>query len=163
MKANSKIEFTTYDISKEVFSVSTTVVELLRDWYGDCNMCPANDADIQKVIIDNEYHAELCSTEEKPVTFDELMTKIEGSLKPVATDIEWDLDDIEDTAERDAVNENILPSMIEIPTNIAGEGDDAITEHLSDTYGYCVKGYSLTWEDPDSTELYDLYVHDIKD
>lgn len=68
--------------------------------------------------------------------------------KMVATNIEWDLDDIEDEAEKDAINENVLPSEVEIPANVAGKNYDVITDYLSDTYGYCVKGYTLAWKDP---------------
>lgn len=154
MNGNSKIEFTTHNIDGKKYSVSTTVVELLRDWYGDCSMVPENDTEIQKVRIDGEYPLELCKTANNRMAFGKFMRMIEGCLKPVASNIEWDLDDIEEEAEKDAVNENILPQTAEIPANVAGEGDDAITEYLSDTYGYCVKGYALVWKDSN--------LHDIK-
>ena len=91
MNGNSKIEFTTHNIDGKEYSVSTTVVELLRDWYGDCNMVPENDADIQKVTIDGEHFLELCKAETNRMTFGKFMEMLEGYLKPVAFNIEWDI------------------------------------------------------------------------
>lgn len=54
-----------------------------------------------------------------------------------ATNIKWvtDGEDIE------------LPTEVEIPTEI--EDDDAITDYLSDTYGFLVESYSLPMDDND--------------
>jgi hypothetical protein len=149
MNGNSKIKFDTFNVDGKKFSVSTTASELLEDWYDDCNMCPENDADIYNVMIDGKYHAELCTIHntDKPITFESLMRKLECNLKLIASNIEWDLDDIEDAAEKAAINENVLPAEVKIPIYVAVKGDDAITEYLSNTYNYCVKGYTLTWEE----------------
>ena len=56
-----------------------------------------------------------------------------------ATNIKW----VTDGAE---VN---LPSEVEIPQTIADSGDDAITDYLSDSYGFLVEGYALPMDDND--------------
>lgn len=55
-----------------------------------------------------------------------------------ATDIIWvtDGEDVE------------LPTEVEIPVEIEGD-DDAITDYLSDTYGFLVEGYALPMDDND--------------
>lgn len=50
-----------------------------------------------------------------------------------AINIEWDVDCAED--------EDLLPSEIEIPKGMAD--DDEISDYLSDTTGFCHKGYEL--------------------
>lgn len=37
-----------------------------------------------------------------------------------------------------------LPEKVKIPDTVFAEGDDAITDWLSDTYGYCINGYRLS-------------------
>lgn len=41
-----------------------------------------------------------------------------------------------------------LPAQVEIPENIEDD-TEAITEYLSDKYGYCISGYKLSTDDPD--------------
>lgn len=55
-----------------------------------------------------------------------------------ATDIIWvtDGEDVE------------LPTEVEIPVEIEDD-DDAITDYLSDTYGFLVEGYALPMDDND--------------
>jgi hypothetical protein len=56
-----------------------------------------------------------------------------------ATNIKW-VTDGED------VN---LPSEVEIPQTIAECGDDAITDYLSDSYGFLVEEYALPMDNDD--------------
>ena len=42
-----------------------------------------------------------------------------------------------------------LPSEVEIPQTIAECGDDAITNYLSDSYGFLVEEYALPMDDND--------------
>ena len=55
------------------------------------------------------------------------------------TDIEWDLDDIEDEAEAYSINDN-LPKSEDIREFIE---EDQIADYLSNEYGYCVKSFTL--------------------
>lgn len=56
-----------------------------------------------------------------------------------ATNIKW-VTDGED------VN---LPNEVEIPQTIVECGDDAITDYLSDSYGFLVEGYALPMDNND--------------
>ena len=55
----------------------------------------------------------------------------------LATEIKWDTDgDTEDLAS--------LPTEVEIPQDIADQDDDdAISDWLSDTFGYCHFGFGI--------------------
>ena len=39
-----------------------------------------------------------------------------------------------------------LPEIIDVPDEVAAEGIDGVTDWLSDTYGYCFKGFSIVGE-----------------
>ncbi len=49
------------------------------------------------------------------------------------TNIVWDVDNKEDLAN--------LPTEVEVPDEIANNGDDAIGDWLSDTYGFCYDAF----------------------
>lgn len=49
------------------------------------------------------------------------------------TNIVWDVD-----CQEDLLN---LPTEVEVPDKIANEGDDAIGDWLSDTYGFCYDAF----------------------
>lgn len=56
------------------------------------------------------------------------------ATKPVAGPIEWDTDDDGDAD---------LPEYVLLPKDVDVDDDDAIADFLSDTYGFCVKGFGL--------------------
>jgi len=69
------------------------------------------------------------------------------------TDIEWDLDDIEDEAEAYSIRDN-LPKSEDLGEFIE---EDQIADYLSDKYGYCVKSFDWHfYHNPDL--LADIYV-----
>ena len=49
------------------------------------------------------------------------------------TNIVWDVD-----CQEDLLN---LPTEVEVPDEIVNEGDDAIGDWLSDTYGFCHEAF----------------------
>lgn len=53
-----------------------------------------------------------------------------------AVNIAWDTDGNPEPLES-------LPNEIEIPKEVADEGEDAISDYLSDTTGFCHFGYDL--------------------
>ena len=67
-----------------------------------------------------------------------------------ATDIKWVTDgaDVE------------LPTEVEIPTEIEDD-DDAITDYLSDTYGFLVESYALPMDDNDR-DYFGEYVNEVE-
>ena len=52
-------------------------------------------------------------------------------------DIDWDVDGDGALAEE-------LPQSVPIPDDVAQLGDDAISDYLSDTVGFCHFGYRLS-------------------
>lgn len=77
-------------------------------------------------------------------------------MKFTVTDIEWDTDDldIDDEIDGDPVRaaECNLPSGVNltIPKHIVDRAEsvsDAIADALSETYGFCVKGFSVSKEE----------------
>lgn len=63
------------------------------------------------------------------------------NIKWVATNIKWDLDGYTEEEKEDL--KAALPVEMEIPDNIAKNSDE-ISDYISDTTGFCHKGYSLT-------------------
>ncbi len=67
-----------------------------------------------------------------------------------ATDIIWETDGVDVD----------LPTEVEIPTEIEDD-DDAITDYLSDTYGFLVIDYALPMDDDDIDE-FGIYVNEVE-
>lgn len=74
----------------------------------------------------------LCLDEEGPVMPD--LPNYEVKHKIIATNIEWDVDEEEDL--------DYLPKEVEIPEGITDP--DEISDYLSDTFGFCHNGFSLS-------------------
>lgn len=50
----ARITFMTENADGNIYTPDLTVGELIDDWYGDCNIVPANDAPVYKVRIDGK-------------------------------------------------------------------------------------------------------------
>lgn len=68
-----------------------------------------------------------------------------------ATRIKWETDGVKVD----------LPDEVEIPDEVSVNGDNAITEYLSDTYGWLVNSFSLPMDNDDVDE-FGLYVNEVE-
>lgn len=131
MNGTSKIELDTFNTVGEKYHISTTAIDLLSDWYNDCNMCPENDAKVEKLKIDDKEFND-------SIDFLNLM-RVLGKMKLIAKNIVWD-----------AGEDVMLPTSVEVPVvigNRLSRAVDAAVNELSDEYGYYVREFDVDWED----------------
>lgn len=68
----------------------------------------------------------------------------------IATNIQWDTD-----GDKQVLTE--LPKEVEIPTEVIldalNDNEDAISDYLSDEYGYCHSGYNIEIVDKEQIEI----------
>lgn len=65
----------------------------------------------------------------------------ETNIHLYACNIDWDID------EEDDDGSITLPQEIQIPDDIDQSDDDAISDWLSDEFGFCHKGFELIWKE----------------
>lgn len=78
-----KIEFSFVNMDEVEIEYKVTMLELYKDWWGECDLCPPNDTELSTLIFYTPG-GYLFNVDVNGLSFEELMESIQANWKFVA-------------------------------------------------------------------------------